>query len=440
MRLSAFKLLLCCIGLFCYSVFAYAQNDLRQRQQSAQIDRQELQKQIKSLQNKIAADESQRNDIAKSLKDSEEKISQISKILFEYEQRNQSLEKSLLKLTTSKQAQQELLQTQQAALAKQLKAQYASGLSPWTALLSGKDPQDISRDLSYMAYVLRARLTALEEINTTSKRLNELSEQILTSQTELQDLQTKSKQERDNLVAAQAKHKLAFEKIKDSLKDQQKKAAQLASRDQVLAELIKQLDQEIKQAARAAKKRQQELLKEQARKQAAAQKAAEQKVAAQKLAEQKVAEQKAQEQSRPVVKSLEFEPEGGFKGLKKGLTAPVKGQALGRFGSQRPEGGVWRGIVLRTEENTNIHAVADGKVVYSAWLSGFGNLLIIDHGQGYLSIYGYNKANIKDVGDLVANGEVIATVGATGGQVEPGLYFELRHNGAPINPQLWLKP
>ncbi len=104
----------------------------------------------------------------------------------------------------------------------------------------------------------------------------------------------------------------------------------------------------------------------------------------------------------------------------------------------RPEGGVWRGIVLRAPEGAPVRAVAPGVVVYAEWLRGFGNLIIVDHGQQYLTVYAYNQSLLKRVGDPVAAGDTIATVGATGGQVESGLYFEIRHRGAPVDPAQWL--
>jgi septal ring factor EnvC (AmiA/AmiB activator) len=110
----------------------------------------------------------------------------------------------------------------------------------------------------------------------------------------------------------------------------------------------------------------------------------------------------------------------------------------GRFGVSRPDGGVWRGIVLRVPEGTPVHAVAPGTVVYANWLRGFGNLIIVDHGQQYMTVYGYNQALLKQVGDRVAAGDTIASAGATGGQVESGLYFEIRHGGAPVDPAQWL--
>ena len=125
--------------------------------------------------------------------------------------------------------------------------------------------------------------------------------------------------------------------------------------------------------------------------------------------------------------------------MRKGLSYPVTGEVQGRFGAERPDGGIWRGIVLRAAEGAPVKAIAAGKVVYANWLKGFGNMIIVDHGQQYMSIYAYNQSLLKSVGDAVGAGQTIATVGATGGQVESGLYFEIRHNGAPINPLLWLR-
>ncbi|TAM00749.1 MAG: peptidase, partial [Pusillimonas sp.] len=131
-------------------------------------------------------------------------------------------------------------------------------------------------------------------------------------------------------------------------------------------------------------------------------------------------------------------PPGGFTGLHKGLPLPVEGEIQGKFGLQRPDGGIWRGVVIRAKVGTPVHVVAAGRVVYANWLKGFGNIIIVDHGDKYLSVYAYNQSLLKKVGDVLRAGDIIATVGATGGQVEPGLYVEIRHNGLPVNPQLWL--
>jgi septal ring factor EnvC (AmiA/AmiB activator) len=130
------------------------------------------------------------------------------------------------------------------------------------------------------------------------------------------------------------------------------------------------------------------------------------------------------------------------QGLRPGLPMPVQNATLqGRFGVSRPDDkGVWRGVVLRAAEGTPVQVIAQGMVVYASWLRGFGNLIIVDHGHHYMSVYAYNQSLLKQVGDHVVTGETVATVGATGGQVESGLYFEIRYGGVPLDPQQWLVP
>src|SRR5690606_30141582 len=128
-----------------------------------------------------------------------------------------------------------------------------------------------------------------------------------------------------------------------------------------------------------------------------------------------------------------------LNGLSKGLPHPVKGEIQGRFGMERPEGGTWRGIVLRAAEGARVSAVAPGRAVYAGWLGCVGCLVIVDHGDKCLRVYACDQALRKQVGDYVRPGGAIATVGASGGQVEPGLYFGTRHGGTPVKPLLWLK-
>jgi septal ring factor EnvC (AmiA/AmiB activator) len=140
-------------------------------------------------------------------------------------------------------------------------------------------------------------------------------------------------------------------------------------------------------------------------------------------------------------------PEAGSRGstatfstLKGSLRLPVRGELAGRFGTQRPEGGISaKGLFIRAPEGEPVRAVGTGRVVYSDWMRGFGNLLIVDHGQSYLSIYANNESLLKQVGENVTAGETLATTGASGGNEETGLYFELRHLGRAFDPLRWVK-
>ena len=133
-----------------------------------------------------------------------------------------------------------------------------------------------------------------------------------------------------------------------------------------------------------------------------------------------------------------------FAKLKGKLRLPARGELVGRFGTKREgvegsEGVSWKGLFIRAEAGGEVKSVAQGRVVFADWLRGFGNLLIVDHGGQYLSVYGNNEALIKQVGDAVSAGDTVAKIGASGGQAQAGLYFELRHQGKPFDPMAWVK-
>lgn len=131
--------------------------------------------------------------------------------------------------------------------------------------------------------------------------------------------------------------------------------------------------------------------------------------------------------------------EGAFAAMKGQLRPPVAGKVAARFGSKRGDGPSWKGMFIRTAEGAQIHAIAAGRVVFAQWLRGFGNLIIVDHGGQYMSIYGNNQSLLRREGDAVKGGDVIAAAGNTGGNEESGLYFELRHRGKEFDPASWVK-
>jgi septal ring factor EnvC (AmiA/AmiB activator) len=134
-------------------------------------------------------------------------------------------------------------------------------------------------------------------------------------------------------------------------------------------------------------------------------------------------------------------PDNGtaFGRLRGQLRWPVAGKLAARYGERRASGVSWEGVVVATERTASVRAVAAGRVVYSDWLPGLGLLAIVDHGDSYLSLYGYNDELKHAVGDQVAAGEVIAAAGDTGGRSRPELYFEIRRSGRPIDPAPWFK-
>lgn len=460
---------------------AQAQPALVQQQEQARKQQAQLRERIEQIQKDIDQAQAEQRDATEQLKTSETAISDINRRLNDLQQRRQGTEQQLEEARRQQKEQQGVLQVRRQVLAEQLRGQYASGLSPWAALLSGDDPQDIARELRYLGYVNRSQAQAVLAVEQSLKKLAELEKTIAQNQQALGQLEEQAGQERKQLQQQLAERQKVLARIQAELKQQQAQASQLQRNDKRLGDLITRLDgaiaeqrererreaerRKVEQARLAREKaererQQRELAKQQAEKQERqrAQEQAqqdeqqdeqqrrqleqqeEQEVAKAKAQKARIEREQAQQAKEPVSTRVRAEPSGGFTGLTKGLPYPLRPtEVIGRFGAQRPEGGLWRGVVLRAIEGTPVKAVAPGRVVYASWLSGFGNILIVDHGQNYLSVYAYNQALLKQVGDIVAAGDRVASVGATGGQVESGLYFEIRHQGAPINPLLWLK-
>ena len=127
-----------------------------------------------------------------------------------------------------------------------------------------------------------------------------------------------------------------------------------------------------------------------------------------------------------------------FANLKGKLKMPVKGELLASFGARRADGPSWKGLFIKAAEGAEVKAVASGEVIFADWMRGFGNLLIVDHGGQYMTIYGNNQALLKRPGDKLKAGDLIATVGNSGGNEQSGLYFEMRYQGRAIDPSSWM--
>jgi septal ring factor EnvC (AmiA/AmiB activator) len=480
-----------------------ADSSLARQQEEARQRQADLRARIATLQKEIESQESARRDAANALKDSESAISDINRRLADIDARRGQVQETLRELGRQADRQKEALAQRQHELGEQLRGQYAGGLSPWTALLSGNDPQEIGRDLGYLSYVTRAQTSAVHAVRQALDELAATQERQHAAQKELEALAAETATRKQELEAQQQERKTVLARIESQLAEQRGQAQQLTRNDKRLGELITGLEAEIQRQAELARQeaerrrieaarkaeearqaearrrqelarlerereraREAELAARQAQQQAERQRQADEAAQAREQVERarqqareaeqaaRRARQQAQEEResarqggslRGTAEGLRPDASGGaaasseaLHGLPKQVPAPVKGEVQGKFGAQRPDGGLWRGIVLRAPEGTPVHAVAAGRVVYANWLAGFGNIMIVDHGAKYLSVYAYNQSLLKQVGDMVQAGDTIAAVGATGGQVEPGLYFEIRHQGTPENPLLWL--
>lgn len=449
---------------------AAAESDLQRQQAEARREREALRERMRDLEKRIAGSESSRRDVSVQLKASETAISELDRRLEELAADTRKAQAALKDAQQRIAKQTEVLRERQAQLADQLRAQYAGGLSPWAALLSGEDPQDIARELGYLDYVTRARAEAVRGVHDALEELAQLEARSQAQEKELKQLADESTRKRAELDERRRERVAVLERIEAELKAQRGEAQLTAKNEQRLGELVDALGVAIEEAAEARrraeearrlaeeKRRAEERRLAEERRQAASREAEEARRSeeARRIVEaRRAAEEIRAQEARGAGASADPAPapsdEGvriagrvdgaappPLNGLRKGLPYPVRGEVQGRFGMDRPEGGTWRGIVLRASEGVRVGAVAPGRVVYAGWLSGFGNLMILDHGNKYLTVYAYNQSLLKQVGDVVNTGDAIATVGATGGQVEPGLYFEIRHGGKPVNPLIWL--
>jgi septal ring factor EnvC (AmiA/AmiB activator) len=303
--------------------------------------------------------------------------------------------------------------------------------------LSGDDPQQIARDLIYLDYISRARSAAVTAVKQEIDRLAELEAKTELRRQDVVRLVQETTEQKTLLDAQKKERATVLARIEGQLQAQRAEAATLGRDDKRLSDLVDSLAGQLQAAREAAE------TAEAARKAEAARQAEQtrQEQAQRQAQDAKRAKERQDAQAQAATESVSVRPsepaaQAGAvgAGLKPGLRWPLKGQVMARFGTDRPEGGVWRGVLLRASEGASVQVVASGTVVYSNWLRGFGNLIIIDHGQQYLSVYAYNQSLLKQIGDNVQTGETIALAGSTGGQVDSALYFEIRHRGSAVDP------
>jgi len=388
---------------------------LNAQTRQAQAQRRQLQADIQALHKKITASENARQEVILQLRTSEQAISTQVRQMVELNAQQRQLAREVAVLSRQIETQKHALASRQQALGRQLQARYAqhgiNNTAPgatdfWATLLSGRSPQAIGRELAYLGYVSQAQADGLRSVQQMLDALSTSQANLRTRQQAQAKLLAQTAQQKKDLERQHAEREQVLIRINAQLREQRNQIDNLKRDEQRLNALVQGLEQTLVRQA------------EQVKKQAA---------------------QARQQQNRQQRTASAASASAPRSGLQKNLPYPVKGQVQGRFGAERPDGGVWRGIVLLAKEGVSVHAIASGTVVYADWLKGFGNMIIVDHGQEYMSIYAYNQGLLKSVGDSVAANEAIATVGATGGQVQAGLYFEIRHKGVPVNPLLWVR-
>lgn len=353
---------------------------------------------IEALRGELEEKVSDRREARDALRASEAAISDANRDLAHKEQEARAAREGIEHLAAQKAALERLLDSRQAVLGRLLASQHASGAPDALRLaLSGQDPADTARKLHYLRYVSRAAAEIIGAHRSNLAELARLRQEFEAAARGLADIEAASRAHRERLLAERRERRGVLERTAVEVRKARKEIRVLVADESRLARLVEEIGKFLSTRPGAGHSR------------------------------------------------VEQIPEAGaetgpFSTLKGLLRLPVRGELAGRFGTPRTEGAsAAKGVFIRAGEGEPVRAVAAGRVVYADWMRGFGNLLILDHGEAYLSIYGNNESLLKRTGDTVGAGETLATVGASGGNVETGLYFELRHLGKTFDPLGWVR-
>ncbi len=351
---------------------------------SAQLER--LREKIRSLKAEVDRDESKRDVIREALHRSERRIGGISAELRSLRATLDEKNRRIQRLNADRDLHQRRLTEQADIFGRMVYATYIMGRQGYIKmLLNQKDPAKLGRAITYYRYFARARSHQIDAINQSLTSLTRLREHLEGENRELSALEQTQLENRRALELRQRERGILLAKLNEKIRSRSDELEMLRRDERRLERLLAELT---------------ELMQE-----------------------------------VPLLQN----DEASFDEMKGRLTLPVRGTIEARFNQHKKGNMRWQGLFLKAPEDRVVHAVFRGRVAFADWLRGFGLLLIIDHGDGYMSLYSHNKLLYKEVGDWVDAGDPIAAVGNSGGLNQTGLYFEIRHNGKPRNPLLWCK-
>lgn len=371
---------------------AQAQNTQRAR------DLAELRERIAALTAALEAKEASRREARDALRESERAISEVNRALAALDDEANALRAAATALDARRRALEDEIAQQQAAIGRLLAARHAAGAPDALRLaLSGDDPGEVARKLYYLSQLSRAGATIIASYRASVIELETLRGEASVKAERLDEVLRTQRADRTRLFAEQRARRRVLEKVAVEVRRSRRKIRVLRADAARLAKLVEEIG--------------------------------------------RVLARRGEGRGLRIDKVPEPGAAGGPFAAQRGrLRLPVRGELVGRYGAPRgASGAASKGLFIRASEGTAVHAVAYGQVVFADWMRGFGNLLIIDHGDAYMSIYAYNEALLKQVGDPVAMGERVAMVGSTGGNDQSGLYFEVRHMGKTFDPMRWVE-
>jgi septal ring factor EnvC (AmiA/AmiB activator) len=356
----------------------------------------QLRSRIDAMQKSLAASEETKNETVDALRESERAISETNRLLRGLAENQRAVNSRLADLREQNRRTSGDLETQRTRLARLLYQQY-TGSQPdaLKLLLNREDPNRIARELHYLTHLARARAELIGSLRSNLGRITNLTQETQQQSAELAAINAAQQAQRKRLQTEKTARKAVLVKVSRQIEKQRREISTLKRDETRLTRLVDQLSQML------------------ARK-------------------------------KPPPLRNERLPDGAtaagtFGQLKGRLYLPVRGELKNRFGGPREGSGVlWKGLFIASPAGQEVKAIAAGRVVFADWLRGFGNLLIIDHGDGYMSLYGNNESLFKQVGDAARSGETVAAVGNSGGNMDSGLYFEIRYQGKAFDPLGWV--
>ena len=350
---------------------------------------------IESLKKDLSGAVEDRAEASDALRASERGVSEANRKLRNVRARQRAARDDVDRFATQARKLETAVAEQQRELGQLLAVRHVSGEQDYLRLLlSGRNPNQTARELYYYSYISRAQAEFIRALRANLAALAQLSLETRAKSAELEELEGRQREARKELLAQQAERRRVLAKLKTQIRSQRREIKSLQRDEARLSRLIEELGKVISPGTGW----------------------------------------------RRNDKVPEPGNDGGaFASLKGKLRLPTRGELMNRFGSPRSGNGPnWKGLFIRGASGQEVRAVAAGQVVFAEWMRGFGNLLIIDHGQSYLTIYGNNEALLKQVGDKVTTGDSVATVGNSGGNPDSGLYFEIRYRGKAFDPLRWV--
>lgn len=421
-RIVLFTLLSCTVSI---AVAADQRAQTKQEIAQAAKDIAELKKQLSKIQQ-------EKSNAEHALKKTETEIGELEKQVQELQQQEKKTEQELDLLDKQKKKLHSSRLEQQKLIAIQARAAYQAGQQePLRLLLNQQQPEQFSRNLTYYQYIGKARQQQINEFNETIRQIGNISAQIAEQHNHLAEQRASllSKQQSLKTLRQQRQEKVA------RLSQQQRQETQSLSMRQADQDALNKVLQTIEatlarqaQEARAAARKRQQLIAEQQRQQAA------------QLLDKQPQPVAGKQPQSPMVSTAVTHNGGKFSTVRGKLPWPVNGRLIARFGSPRGDTrSKWDGVLISSQAGTQVRAIHPGRVVFADWLRGAGLLVIVDHGDGYLSLYGHNQSLLTRPGDMVKTGQAISTVGNTGGKDQAALYFAIRQQGKPADPTQWCR-